>query len=126
MTVINELMKTQMKNTIKMFAAITLMAVANTASAQNSWSFVMLGDTRGADDTSIGINTNLNTMAKMIASLKPQFVIVAGDMCNGNCLNTNSSLYSAAAAGNFTNDIAKAIAQIPHQKLLITQKLTIG
>lgn len=96
-----------------MFAAITLMfvAVVKTASAEDSWCFVMLGDTRGDDNTSIGINTNLNTMAQMIASLhpRPQFVIVAGDMCNGNCLNTNSPLYPAAAAGNFTNDVAKAI-----------------
>jgi hypothetical protein len=105
--------KTQMKNTIKMFAAITLMAVAvaNSASAQNSWSFVMLGDTRGADNTSNGVSPYLNAMAQEIASLnpRPQFVIVAGDMCNGNCLNTNSPLYPAAAAGNFTNEVAKAI-----------------
>jgi hypothetical protein len=38
-----------MKTTMKMFAAMTLVvvAVANSVSAQNSWSFVMLGDTRG-------------------------------------------------------------------------------
>ncbi len=102
-----------MKNTMAMFAAIALMLVAavNTASALNSWSFVMMGDTRGADDTSNGISPYLNTMAQKIASLNPhpQFVIVAGDMCNGNCLNTSSPLYPAAAAGNFTNDVAKAI-----------------
>jgi len=92
-----------------MLAALSLMfvAVANTASAENGWSFVMLGDTRDADDTSIGINTNLNTMASMIASLNPQFVIVAGDMCNGNCLNTNSRLYPTN--GIFTNAAMKAI-----------------
>jgi hypothetical protein len=80
-----------------MFAAITLIvvAVANSASAGNSWSFVMLGDTRGENDTFTGISTNLNTLAQKIASLnpKPQLVIVAGDLCNGNCLNTNSHWY---------------------------------
>ena len=84
-------------------------AAVNTASALNSWSFVMLGDTRGADDTSNGISPYLNTMAQKIASLnpRPQFVIVAGDMCNGNCLNANSPLYPAD--GVFTNAAMKAI-----------------
>jgi hypothetical protein len=85
-----------MKNTINMFAAITLMvvAVANTASAQNSWSFVMLGDTRDDNNTSTGISTNLNFLAQKIASLNPQLVIMDGDLCNGSALNTNSPLYS--------------------------------
>jgi hypothetical protein len=94
-----------------MFAAITLMAVAvaNSASAQNSWSFVMLGDTRGDDNTSNGVSPYLNAMAQEIASLnpRPQFVIVAGDMCNGNCLNTNSPLYPTN--GIFTDATMKAI-----------------
>ena len=80
-----------------MFAAITLlvMAVANSASVENTWSFVMLGDTRGEDDTATGISTNLNAIAQEIASLnpRPQLVIVAGDLCNGNCLNTDSTNY---------------------------------
>ena len=100
-----------MKNTIKMFAAITLLAVAvaNTASAQNSWSFVMLGDTRGDDNTSNGVSPYLNAMAQEIVSLnpRPQFVIVAGDMCNGNCLTTNSPLYPTN--GIFTDAAMKAI-----------------
>jgi Calcineurin-like phosphoesterase len=98
-----------MKKSITMFAAITLIAVAaaNTASAQNSWSFVMLGDTRGDNNTSTGISPYLNTMAQMIASVSPQLVIVAGDLCNGNCLDTNSPLYPPD--GNFTNAAAKAI-----------------
>jgi hypothetical protein len=86
--------------------AIT-MAVANSASAQNSWSFVMLGDTRGENDTSTGINPNLNTIAQKIASLNPQLVIVAGDLCNGNCLNTNSPLYPPDT--NFNNAAMKAV-----------------
>jgi hypothetical protein len=96
-----------MKNTITMFAAITLMAVAvaNTASAQNSWSFVMLGDTRGDNNTSNGISPYLNTIAQKIASLNPQLVIVDGDLCNGDALNTNSPWYPAD--GNFTNAAMK-------------------
>lgn len=92
-----------------MFAAITLMvvAVANSTSAQNSWSFVMLGDTRDANNTSNGVSPYLNAMAQEIASLNPQLVIVAGDLCNGNCLNTNSPLYPPD--GNFTNAAMKAI-----------------
>jgi hypothetical protein len=86
--------------------AIT-MAVANSASAQNSWSFVMLGDTRGENDTSTGINPNLNTIAQKIASLNPQLVIVAGDLCNGNCLNPNSPLYPQDT--NFNNAAMKEV-----------------
>jgi Calcineurin-like phosphoesterase len=97
-----------MKNTMKMFAAITLMvvAVANTASAQNSWSFVMLGDTRDDNNTSTGISPYLNTIAQKIASLNPQLVIVDGDLCNGDALNTYSHWYPAD--GNFTNAAMKA------------------
>src|ERR1017187_7787624 len=86
-----------MKKTITLAAGITLlvMAAANSASAENTWSFVMLGDTRGEDDTATGISTNLNAIAQEIASLnpRPQLVIVAGDLCNGNCLNTDSTNY---------------------------------
>ena len=84
-----------MKKTITMLAAMTLMvvAVANTASAQNSWSFVMLGDTRDDNNTSTGISTNLYAIAQKIASLNPQLVIVDGDLCNGTALATNSPLY---------------------------------
>ena len=92
-----------MKKTITLAAAITLMVVAaaNSASAGNSWSFVMLGDTRDVNGTTNGVSPYLNAMAQKIASLNPQLVIVAGDLCNGNCLDTNSSLYPPD--GNFTN-----------------------
>src|ERR1035437_8659699 len=98
-----------MKNTITMFAAITLMAVAvaNSASAQNSWSFVMLGDTRGDNDTATGISPYLNTIAQKIDSLNNELVMMAGDLCNGDALNTNSPVYQAD--GNFTKAAAKAI-----------------
>jgi hypothetical protein len=101
--------KTQMKNTITMFAAITLMAVAvaNTGSAQNSWSFVMLGDTRDDNNTSNGISPYLNTIAQKIASLNPQLVIVDGDLCNGDALNTNSPWYPAGGGTNFNTAAMK-------------------
>jgi hypothetical protein len=98
-----------MKKPMAMFAAITLMAVAvaNTASAQNSWSFVMLGDTRDANNTSNGVSPYLNAMAQKIASLNPQLVIVAGDLCNGNCLDTNSPL--CPTNGNFSSEAMKEV-----------------
>ena len=98
-----------MKKTITMLAAITLMVVAaaNTASAQNSWSFVMLGDTRDVNNTSNGVSPYLNAMAQKIASLHPQLVIVAGDLCNGNCLDTNSSL--CPTNGDFSSDAMKKV-----------------
>ena len=86
---------------------LMVVAVANTASAQNSWSFVILGDTRGDNDTATGISPYLNTLALKIAALNPQLVIVAGDLCNGNSLNTNSPFYPAD--GIFTNEAMKTI-----------------
>src|ERR1035437_5027623 len=98
-----------MKNTIQMFAAITLMAVAvaNSASAQNSWSFVMLGDTRDDNNTSTGISTNLHFLAQKIASLNPQLVIMDGDLCNGSALDTNSPFYPPD--GNFYSAAMKPV-----------------
>src|ERR1035437_4947998 len=92
-----------MKKTITMLAAMTLMvvAVANTASAQNSWSFVMLGDTRDDNNTSTGISTNLWAIAQKIASLNPQLVIVDGDLCNGDALDTLSPWYPPGGGTNF-------------------------
>ncbi|MEI6782331.1 MAG: metallophosphoesterase [Verrucomicrobiota bacterium] len=98
-----------MKKTIPILAAMTLlvMAAANIASAQNSWSFVMVGDTRDANNTTNGMSPYLNTMAQKIASLNPQLVIVAGDLCNGNCLDTNSSL--CPTNGDFSSDAMKKV-----------------
>ena len=92
-----------------MFAAITLMAVAvaNTGSAQNSWSFVMLGDTRDDNNTSNGISPYLNTIAQKIATLNPQLVIVDGDLCNGDALNTNSPWYPPGGGTNFNTAAMK-------------------
>ena len=80
---------------------LMVVAVANTASAQNSWSFVMLGDTRDDNNTSTGISTNLWAIAQKIASLNPQLVIVDGDLCNGDALNTNSPWYPPGGGNNF-------------------------
>lgn len=98
-----------MKTLIVMLAATALIGVAavNPASAQDRWSFVMLGDTRGDNNTSTGISPYLNAIAQKIASLNPQVVIMAGDLCNGDALNTNSPVYPKNS--NFTNADAKAI-----------------
>ena len=98
-----------MKKLTAMFAAMTLAVVAapNTASALGSWSFVMLGDTRDGNSTYTGINSNLNAMAQMIASLSPQLVIVAGDLCNGNCLDSGSRWYPTN--GDFSSQAMKKV-----------------
>ena len=100
-----------MKKLRSVISALALAGVfmANAASAQPSWSFVMLGDTRDGDSTTNGVSTNLFTMAKKIASLnpRPQLVIVAGDLCNGNALYTNSGVYPPD--GNLTNAAMKAV-----------------
>jgi len=83
------------------------------------WSFVMFGDCRGDDDTATGISPYLNIMAQKMASLNPQLVIVAGDLCNGDCLDgpyipangdtpaSGSPLYPAG--GIFNNAAAKTM-----------------
>ena len=71
------------------------------------WSFVMLGDTRGNDNTATGISPYLNTIAQKIASLNPELVMMAGDLCNGDSLNSSSPLYPAD--GDFTNETAYAL-----------------
>jgi hypothetical protein len=98
-----------MKKTVKLFVTLTLLvvAVANTASAYDNWSFVMLGDTRDGNSTSNGISPYLHIMAQKIASLKPHLVLVAGDLCNGDALATNSPVYPAQ--GDFSNAPAKAL-----------------
>ena len=46
--------------------------------ARADWSFAILGDTRGAHDTTTGISSNLNTIATKIAEMKPDLVLVGG------------------------------------------------
>ena len=67
----------------------------------------MLGDTRDVNNTTNGVSPYLNAMAQKIASLNPQLVIVAGDLCNGNCLDTNSPLYPTN--GNFSSEAMKEV-----------------
>jgi hypothetical protein len=62
---------------------------------QADWSFVMMGDTRGErNTTATGVSTYLNAIALKIASLslKPELVLVGGDLVNGNDVPTGSSL----------------------------------
>ncbi len=57
------------------------------------WTFAMLGDTRGEKSTTTtGVSTNLNVIAQKIASLNPDLVMVAGDLCNGNDIPSDSPL----------------------------------
>ena len=59
------------------------------------WSFVMLGDTRGSGDTTAtGVSLDLPAIAQKIASLKlkPDLVMVAGDLVNGNDVPAGSPL----------------------------------
>jgi hypothetical protein len=85
------------------------MLVLSNAAQSAEWSFVVLGDTRGDDNTATGVSPYLNTMAQRIATLnpRPEFVLVAGDLCNGDCLNPTSPLYPPN--GVFTDAKAKAI-----------------
>ena len=96
-------MKTKL---MTILAAMTMLALSNAAQSAK-WSFVMLGDTRGNNDTATGVSPYLNTIAQKIASLNPELVLVAGDLCNGDCLDPNSPLYPAN--GNFADASMKAI-----------------
>jgi hypothetical protein len=81
---------------------LIVVAVAKSASAQNSWSFVMLGDTRGNRETTTnGVSPYLNAIAQKIATLSPDLVLVCGDLVNGNDVPTNSPLENYAI--QFTN-----------------------
>ena len=74
---------------IKIIYTLLLLGAALNAQAA-TWSFVMIGDTRDEDFTTTGVSPHLNTIAQKIASLslKPDFVVVVGDLCNGNCLQS--------------------------------------
>jgi len=73
-----------------LWLAVALQIVPETCEADDSWSFVMMGDTRGTGQpsegavTSTGISVNLSAIAAKIATLHPELVLVAGDLCNGN------------------------------------------
>lgn len=54
------------------------------AGARAEWTFVMMGDTRGHSDTTTGVSKYLGTIATQIAGLRPDLVLVTGDLINGN------------------------------------------
>jgi len=58
------------------------------AYCDDTWSFVVMGDTRG-DDTAAnitGVSTYLNAEASKIALLNPKAMFFSGDMINGDDL----------------------------------------
>ena len=70
--------------------ALALLFVPAICAADASWSFVMMGDTRGTGQpsegtvTTTGISVNLHAIAAKITTLHPELVLVAGDLCNGD------------------------------------------
>lgn len=69
---------------------------------QADWSLVMLGDTRGErGTTTTGVSLELNAIAQKIASLNPDLVLVAGDLCNGDDLPLNTPLTYAEQFANW-------------------------
>jgi hypothetical protein len=80
----------------RLFRFFLWMTVCSGGMAQAAdWSFVMLGDTRGnRTTTNTGIAGELGAIATKIASLslRPEFVMVAGDLCNGNDLPAETAL----------------------------------
>jgi uncharacterized protein with beta-barrel porin domain len=57
------------------------------AFAEDSWTFVVIGDTRGEPDTTTGASEHLFAIATEIASLHPSLVLVSGDLINGDALD---------------------------------------
>ena len=83
-------------------AGLRTVSFASQSVPQASWSFAMLGDTRGDRDTTTnGISPYLNAIAQKIATLSPDLVLVCGDLVNGDDVPTNSPL--ADYALQFTN-----------------------
>ena len=90
----------------------SLILLGTSVNARADWTFVVLGDTRDNDTTSTGISPHLNAIAQKIAGLNPSFVVVVGDLCNGDCLNSSTTwdptvLYPGD--GVFTSSTAQAI-----------------
>ncbi|MCX6900969.1 MAG: metallophosphoesterase family protein, partial [Verrucomicrobia bacterium] len=79
--------------TVMWLAAFLLCAPA----LQADWSFVMMGDTKGeGGHTTTGVSEELPIIAQKIASLtlKPDLVLVAGDLCCGDELGAGSPLWN--------------------------------
>ena len=75
---------------IKSICSLFMLGAAINAQAA-TWSFAILGDTRDGDFTTTGVSPHLNTIAQKIASLNPDLVVVVGDLCNGDCLTSNTA-----------------------------------
>ncbi len=71
------------------------------SSLRADWSFALLGDTRGEGaTTATGVSPYLNTIAQKMATLNPELVLVAGDLCNGNDVPSGSPLEDYALQFN--------------------------
>ncbi len=57
------------------------------AFGENSWTFVVIGDTRGERETTTGVSEYLPKIASKITSLNPGLVLVNGDLINGDALS---------------------------------------
>ena len=84
------------------FVAWVAMSLLCAPAVQADWSFVMLGDTRGEESkTTTGVSRELNAIAQKIASLNPDLVMVAGDLCNGDDLPVDTTLTYADQFANW-------------------------
>ncbi len=58
-------------------------AINKTKTRNDTWKYVVFGDTRDQPKTSTGISPYLNTIAKRIAAENPDLVLFSGDLING-------------------------------------------
>lgn len=79
-------MKTKLIRGFLTSVVVSLLGVQTLQAESPSWSFVMMGDTRGHphDLTTTGVSTYLPIIANEISRLHPDLVMVAGDMILGN------------------------------------------
>jgi hypothetical protein len=69
-----------------------LLATSFSPAAYGSWSFAIIGDTRGNDaGTDSGVSPYLNTIAQRIAATNPTMVLVPGDLCSGDLAGSTYS-----------------------------------
>ena len=74
------------------------------AFGEDSWSFAVMGDSRGDyETTTTGVSEYLPTIASKIASLNPDAVLFAGDLINGNDVPKKDGDPSIPYATQFTN-----------------------
>jgi len=57
------------------------------AFGESSWTFVVIGDTRGEDNTTTGASEYLPAIVSEMTTLNPSFVLVGGDLVNGDALS---------------------------------------